>query len=87
MKQRVDEAEEWKKNMRKMCMYLNIHDTEYYVRELRTKSANWRKELADFVSGGQEQLAELAAKRAGMPRNPTEAAQAAARDIKAKSVE
>ena len=87
LKQRVDEAEEWKKNMRKMCMYLNTHDTEYYVRELRTKSANWRKELADFVSGGQEQLAELAAKRAGMPRNPTEAAQAAARDIKAKSVE
>ena len=86
LKKRVDEADEWKKKLRKVHMHLTVHDNEHYTRELQVKTGNLRKELGEFVCQGQEKLATLAALRLVAPRNATEAAHQAAREIKAKSV-
>jgi hypothetical protein len=86
LKKRVDEADEWKIKMRKAAMYLSTHDADFYNRELLGRVTNLRKKLSDFVIKGQENLAQLAVARVNAPRNLTEAAQATAREIKAKSV-
>ena len=86
LKKRVDEAEDMKKRMRTAMMHLSTHDGEAYRKGAEPQAASIRLQIVDFITKGQERLAELAVVQATAPRNFAENAQAAARVIKANSV-
>ena len=86
LQQKVTLAETWKAKAREACGYLGEHDPALYEERFKAAAADHRKAIVSFVTKAQAVLKEREEQRASQPRNVTEAAQAAARKIKAKSV-
>ena len=86
---RMEQAEELKEKLREASKYILVHDTASYNADYKQQTADMRKELAEFVVKAQERLTVMnneARAESNTPRNMTERAQAATREIKALSV-
>ena len=86
LQQKVALAETWKSKAREACAYLAEHEPEVYQNRYKGAAADHRKAIVEFVSKAQAVLREREEQKASQPRNVTEAAQVAARKIKATSV-
>ena len=89
LERRMEQAEELKVKLREAGQYLWIHDREGYNVDYKQQHTELRGTLSNFVTLAQRRMAAMDAEASAevvAPRNLTERAQAAVRDIKATSV-
>ena len=86
LKQRIQQAEEWKGSIRESIVYLSTYD-ETFTGARKNRANDIRAALTNFVNNAQERVAELEKESEKRPRNLTEAANVQSRSIKAQSVD
>ena len=86
LREKCIQAENEKKELRAAITFMRAHDNAGFVQNYEAKTADQRAKMVQFINKAQAKLVELRGAQAHVPRNPTEAAQQAARQIKAESV-